>query len=138
MRAGDPIESSMSALQTVLKKLNPSYEWPPVQQTKHNQGACNGSSFTIHPSSNYTSNGQGMPILHNFPDEPLLEAGPPVLPDLQSNMFSDDVPMATASVGSAEDLLDLRQSDMGWDFDFSIVDIEEFFSVYPTTGPPAF
>lgn len=41
-------------------------------------------------------------------------------------------------VWGAEDLLDLRQSDMGWDFDFSIVDIEEFFSVYPTTGPPAF
>lgn len=75
-------------------------------------------------------------MLHNLPDEPLSEAGLPVLPELQPDMLSGDIPMASTSVGSAEDLLDLRQSDMGWDFDFSTVDIEEFFSVYPNTGLP--
>lgn len=43
--------------------------------------------------------------------------------------------MTNASVGSGDELLDLTQSDMGWDFDFSTMDLEEFFSVYPTAGP---
>jgi hypothetical protein len=33
MRAGDPIASSISAIQTVLHNINPSYEWVPVLST---------------------------------------------------------------------------------------------------------
>ena len=72
----------------------------------------------------------------NPPDEQLPEAGFPVLPDLQTDTLPGG--MKVSSVGSGEDLLDLTQSDMGWDFDFSTMDLEEIFSVYPGTGPPAF
>lgn len=40
-------------------------------------------------------------------------------------------PETGRSGGSNEDLLDFTQSDMGWDFDFSTMDMEAFFSVYP-------
>ena len=70
-----------------------------------------------------------------IPDELLSESAIPVLPNLQTNTLPGDIPMATASVGSGDELLDLTQSDMGWDFDLSTMDLEEFFSVYPTAGP---
>jgi hypothetical protein len=46
------------------------------------------------------------------------------------------MPETGGSVGSAEDLLDFTQSDMGWDFDFSTMDLEAFFSVYPSNDAP--
>lgn len=70
-----------------------------------------------------------------IPDDLSSETGIPVLPDLQSNVLPGDIPMTNASVGSGDELLDLTQSDMGWDFDLSTMDLEEFFSVYPTAGP---
>lgn len=70
-----------------------------------------------------------------IPDDLSSETGLPVLPNLQSNALPGDIPMTNASVGSGDELLDLTQSDMGWDFDLSTMDLEEFFSVYPTAGP---
>ena len=36
------------------------------------------------------------------------------------------------------ELLDFTQSDMGWDFDFSTIDCEAFFSVYQSNDAPTF
>lgn len=136
VRPGDPIESSISAMQTMLKKLHPSYEWVAPERTRQIHGVKNTFSFATRPFSNDTSGFQETPVGLNPPDEQLPEAGFPVLPDLQTDVLSGSVKVP--SVESGEDLLDLTQSDMGWDFDFSTMDLEEIFSIYPGTGPPAF
>ncbi|KAF3017313.1 hypothetical protein E8E15_005528 [Penicillium rubens] len=46
-------------------------------------------------------------------------------------------PETGGSVGSGEDLLDFTQSDMGWDFDFSTMDLDAFFSVYQSNDAAA-
>ncbi|ODM15607.1 hypothetical protein SI65_08841 [Aspergillus cristatus] len=135
VRPGDPIESSISAMQTMLKKLHPSYEWIPPERTRQIHGAENTSSFATRPFSSEAPGPQEVPMDLNPPGEQLPEAGFPVLPDLQTDILPGG--MKVPSVGSGEDLLDLTQSDMGWDFDFSTMDLEEIFSVYPGTGPPA-
>lgn len=48
-----------------------------------------------------------------------------------------DMPATTGGTGSGEDLLDFTLSDMGWDFDFSTMDLETFFSVSPAFDAPA-
>lgn len=136
MRVGDPIESSISALQTILRKLNPAYEWVPAKQKKDHHSLDAMSSIPDHQSSEYTPNEPGLSILQTLPGEQIPNPGLPSLPDLEGIMLPGDIPTATGSVGSSEDLLDLTQSDMGWDFDFSTMDLEEFFSVHPTTGFP--
>jgi len=135
VRPGDPIESSISAMQTMLKKLHPSYEWIPPERTRQIHGDENTSSFATRPFCNEALGPQEVTMGPNPPDEQLPEAGFPVLPDLQTDILPGG--MKAPSVGSGEDLLDLTQSDMGWNFDFSTMDLEEIFSVYPGTGPPA-
>ena len=61
-----------------------------------------------------------------------------MLSDFQGNSLQDGIRMPSGSVGSGEDLLDFTQSDMGWDFDFSTMDLEAFFSINPTLDPPMF
>lgn len=135
MRPGDPIESSISAIQTVLRKIHPSYEWVPPEYLKHVHGIGNTNIPTPRPPSSHASNSHGAPMSQTIPDNLSSGTGIPVLPNLQSNVLPGDIPMTNASVGSGDELLDLTQSDMGWDFDFSTMDLEEFFSVYPTAGP---
>lgn len=137
MRAGDPIESSIAALQTILRKLNPSYEWVPTKQPKDHPGLDTTTPTPARPYSDYMPNGHGLSMLQTLPGEQIPDAGLPTLPDLEGSMLPGNIPIASGSVGSGEDLLDLTQSDMGWDFDFSTMDLEEFFSVHPTTGFPA-
>lgn len=43
-----------------------------------------------------------------------------------------EIPDSVGSIASGDDLLDFTQSDMGWDFDFSTMDLEAFLSVYPS------
>lgn len=97
--------------------------------------ANNMSFFPTRPFPNDTSDPQGASLGLDSPDEQLPEAGFPVLPDLQTDVLPGG--MRVPSVGSGEDLLDLTQSDMGWDFDFSTMDLEEIFSVYTGSVPPA-
>lgn len=63
----------------------------------------------------------------------MLNNGFPLLPELDDNLLSGEIPMVDTKFGNGEDLLDLTQSDIGWDFDLSNMDLEEFFSVYPST-----
>lgn len=61
-----------------------------------------------------------------------MATGLPMLSDFQGNSLQDDI--HPASVGS-EELLDLTMSDMGWDIDFSTMDLEAFFSINPNMAP---
>lgn len=45
-------------------------------------------------------------------------------------------PETGGSAGSGDDLLDFTQSDMGWNFDFSTMDLDAFFSVYQSNDAP--
>lgn len=57
---------------------------------------------------------------------------PPTSPWSLPHLETMGMPDTGGSVGSGEDLLDFTQSDMGWDFDFSTMDLEAFLSVYPS------
>jgi hypothetical protein len=128
MRAGDPIKSSIAAIQTVLSNINPSYEWLPYPSEAERYPRQHGDSTAI---SQFPQNLGGHQVSNGaFPSDALL--GP--LPDLPASQwnFPLEAPETGRSGGSSEDLLDFTQSDMGWNFDFSTMDIEAFFSVYPS------
>lgn len=137
MRAGDPVTSTISALQTVLCKIDPSYGWASYSSTVGRQ---------IAQPEMITATQQGLPhkrtnssILNDsalsqnpsFGYRPDLPVSPWSLPQL-------DMPETGGSGGSGEELLDFTQADMGWDFEFSTMDLEAFFSVYQSNDAPTF
>jgi hypothetical protein len=138
MRAGDPIASSISAIQTVLHNINPSYEWVPVLATT---GGSIVPSERTAIQQDLTPDRRHRSLLNNpaISQNPSLGMPPGVLtspwnlPQLEKpgNLETG------GSVGSGEDLLDFTQSDMGWDFDFSTMDLDAFFSVYQSNDAAA-
>ncbi|EAW09056.1 fungal specific transcription factor domain-containing protein [Aspergillus clavatus NRRL 1] len=136
MRPDDPITSSISAIQTVLRKLHPSYEWTPASGTSNQSHDPEfGSPSSARPY--LTSMG---PDHMNAPREVLPHEGwmggiLPALPNMQGYPLQSDIPEAAASAGSSEDLPDFTLSDMGWDFNFSTMDLEAFFSIQPDVNP---
>lgn len=128
MRPSEPNDSSISALQTVLKKINPSYEWVSAKLAKHPYNPESAAAIPTRLSSEFPENSRGPYVAEQMPNP-----GFPVLPELDDNMLPGDIPMVGTKFGNGEDLLDLTQSDIGWDFDLSNMDLEEFFSVYPST-----
>ncbi|RAH53576.1 C6 zinc finger domain protein [Aspergillus piperis CBS 112811] len=136
MRHGEPITSSMSAIQTVLRKLNPSYEWSPGAMPKGNSYNIDQASAVRRYPSSVAHQPQG-PIPDTLQSD-LAGGGLSMLSDFQGNSLQDGLRMPSGSLGSGEDLLDFTQSDMGWDFDFSTMDLEAFFSINPTLDPPLF
>ncbi|KAJ5931154.1 hypothetical protein N7466_006647 [Penicillium verhagenii] len=136
MRPGDPISSSISAIQTTLRKINPSYEWLQCPKAGDKNVFRDGDN-SYAPLTQDTMNHQQVPLTGlAFSSQSLLEPGPD-LPPTQWNLTQLEGPETVRSVGSTEDLLDFTQSDMGWDFDFSTMDMEAFFSVYQS-GDPSF
>lgn len=136
MRPGDPITSSISAIQTVLKKLCPSYEWVPPGPVQGQTYAPNPtSSASATPYSNGVAPSQVNPMRETFPGGTFLGGYLPTMPNIQVNPLQSDIPEVSASVGSSEDLPDFNLSDIGWDFDFSTMDLEAFFSIQPTMNP---
>lgn len=135
MRAGDPIASSISAIQTVLRRMNPSYEWSPYTAPSGNH--TRHSETTIGRSVHAPDTTQ-RPLPHGFAlsNNPSMgiQTGLPSSPWHLPQVGALEVPDTGGSVGSAEDLLDFTQSDMGWDFDFSTMDLEAFLSVYPSNN----
>lgn len=134
MRAGDPIRSTISAIQTVLRKINPAFEWapflgaeeytepnlqkpPPISQA---MGNLNDQSWITPDSS--------LPQRTFFNHQTDLST-------TQWNLPLFEGPETGGSGASNEDLLDLTQSDMGWNFDFSTMDLDAFFSTYQSTDP---
>ncbi|KAJ5600964.1 hypothetical protein N7450_002031 [Penicillium hetheringtonii] len=132
MRAGDPIQNTIGAIQTVLSNINPSYGWFPYanQPKEHSSQRDN---MTAIPQVSVVPDTQDIQPKTSQDGNSLL--GP--LPDIPASQwnFPLEGPETGRSGGSSDDLLDFTQSDMGWNFDFSTMDLEAFFSVYPSAGP---
>ncbi|PLB46558.1 C6 zinc finger domain protein [Aspergillus steynii IBT 23096] len=129
-RAGDPIKSTIGAIETTLKKIHPSFEWVAHPATKDQGLAIDPATNALRPPTSMPNQQGG--IMYDGLGDPMA-AGLPMLSDFQGNSLQDDI--HPASVGS-EELLDLTMSDMGWDFDFSTMDLEAFFSINPNMGAP--
>lgn len=117
MRSGEPIKSSIASIQTILRKLDPSYEWIPHETRARNAGVEEGAG----PVSSMQTN--------QMPD-PYASESLPALSGFQSDSLQCQTPSASVSVGSGEEMFDFT-TDMGWDFDFSTMDLEAFFSSNP-------
>ncbi|CAG7966597.1 unnamed protein product [Penicillium olsonii] len=130
MRAGDPIASSISAIQNVLSRINPSYEWMPYA-SHHGRQPRHSETATMRETS--IANAASRPLHTGLRDSSMeVSSVPPTSPWSLPHLETMGMPDTGGSVGSGEDLLDFTQSDMGWDFDFSTMDLEAFLSVYPS------
>ncbi|KAJ5715601.1 uncharacterized protein N7483_012782 [Penicillium malachiteum] len=132
MRQGDPIASSISAIQTTLRKINPSYEWSSPQNRDGDPLSAGERPYLGQPHAILNSlqapGGSSLPndSVRNIPSDSSTSQWqfPPI-----------EGPETGRSGASNEDLLDFTQTDMGWDFDFSTMDLESFFSVYQSADP---
>lgn len=129
MRAGDPITSTISAIQTVLRNISPTYEWVPYPKSDNSYSSGAGEETAGSHAIGVSGSQLGMLSEHACSPNSLLGSMPDV-PLSQWTLPHIEGPETGRSAGSGEDLLDLTQSDMGWNFDFSTMDLEAFFSVY--------
>lgn len=134
MRGGDPIASTIAAIHTTLQKINPSYEWPSGYKPRDNHAHPAGTGSRAPPALGFVNNQPPAFNSLGFPQSSVSGALSTV-PNSQWNFPQIEGPETGRSGGSTEDLLDFTQSDMGWDFDFSTMDLEAFFSVYQPTDP---
>lgn len=129
MRTGEPITSTISAIQTVLRNINPTYEWIPDPKPDNKYSTETDGGTTVSHASGVAGRQQG--ILNEHPFSSNASFGSTSnLPPSQWTLPQLEGPETGRSGGSTEDLLDFTQSDMGWNFDFSTMDLEAFFSVY--------
>lgn len=134
MRAGDPIQSSISAIQTTLRKINPSYVWTPCPKAEESSTLPSQQAASVsQPLGNIVHQAWVTPT-PSLPQRPSFDQ-PPDLSTPQWNFPLLEGPETGGSGGSNEDLLDFTQSDMGWNFDFSTMDLEAFFSTYQAADP---
>ncbi|KAL4932507.1 Zn(II)2Cys6 transcription factor [Aspergillus undulatus] len=140
MSQSDAVEASILAIQTTLKQMDPTWEWVPHPETgsagyTSNDKPAVTQPYNIGPSQD-TPNTGPLPSasLPMHPQQPQ-----PLLYDFQGNPLEQSMhmPSASGSIGSGEDLLDFTLSDMGWDFDFSTMDLESFFSISPAFDAPS-
>ncbi|KAJ5640250.1 uncharacterized protein N7484_008112 [Penicillium longicatenatum] len=134
MRPGDPISSSIAAIQTTLRNINPSYEWLQCPKAGGNNAVGVGSNSYLSRAQDTTDSQQAPLNGLAFPSKSVLGPSPDLSPS-QWSLPQLEGPETGRSGGSNEDLLDFTQSDMGWDFDFSTMDLEAFFSVYQSSDP---
>lgn len=131
MRAGDPIASTIKAIQTVLRNINPAFEWsPPTDTAEKNRIVLDPSSEVPRNANMQSSSATQVPSV------PLLGPSQYSLTSLGSGTGLGES-LTGRSTGSIGDLLDFTQSDLGWDFDFSTMDLEAFFSIDQNAYPPA-
>ncbi|KAL5337205.1 fungal-specific transcription factor domain-containing protein [Aspergillus crustosus] len=161
MRPGDPIKASILAIQTILKQIDPAYEWiqpdtrihtapsyaqsqiPPVTKPYSRPGVSNPNNApgvgtdAIPDTTNTPETTHLNPLLYDFQGNP-LELGMHV--SLASGTGTGTAGAGGTGSGSAgsggEELLDFTLSDMGADFDFSTMDLETFFSITPKFSAP--
>ncbi|KAL4998364.1 fungal-specific transcription factor domain-containing protein [Aspergillus recurvatus] len=132
MCPADAVQASIRAIETIFRQLDPAYEWG--TQTQNDQ---RNPSYTFDqaPSAAMTRSYGVAPTQHNNDSRSTMSnpgAGPdPLLYDFQGNSLDQGMhmPATTGSTGTGEDLLDFTLSDMGWDFDFSTMDLETFCSI---------
>ncbi|KAJ5623923.1 hypothetical protein N7510_000232 [Penicillium lagena] len=133
IRAGDPIASTISSIQTVLRKINPSYEWTPYpkQSSRHEVDLLVSSTRAQEPITGYGQHSTTTDLAspsHLSGSHPDISAFQPSLPQVE-------IPDTFGSSGSGEESRDFTQSDMGWDFDFSTMDLEAFL-IYQSMAAP--
>ncbi|KAJ5771559.1 hypothetical protein N7520_002088 [Penicillium odoratum] len=136
MRTGDPISSTIAAIQTTLRNVDLSYEWIPGPKTGDQIQFTDGSTPYISRVQDAMDSQQALLNGSTFPSKSSLGPGPDLSPS-PWGLPQLEGPETGRSGGSNEDLPDFTQSDMGWDFDFSTMDLEAFFSVYQA-GDPSF
>ena len=129
MRDGDPIKSTISAIQTVLRNLNPAYEWLPCPKPDNAYSSGTGDQPAESLAFGISGGQYGILTEHPFSPNALFDSTSNISPS-QWSLPQLEGPETGRSGGPSEDLLDLTQSDMGWNFDFSTMDLEAFFSVY--------
>lgn len=129
MRPGDPITSTISAIQTVLRNISPTYEWMPYPKPDNTFSNKTDEAMVVSHTTDVADGQQGMLNDHSFSSSVLI-GSTSNLPLSQWTLPQLEGLETERSGGSSEDLLDLTQSDMGWNFDFSTMDLEAFFSVY--------
>ncbi|KAL2812719.1 C6 zinc finger domain protein [Aspergillus granulosus] len=147
MRQDDPSKASIAAIQTVLKQINPAYVWiPPTANTKINEHHNLQPSTQPHPQPQITKPYTNEPLppptstsetTMAFTIDPISADflpghDPSMLYDFQGNPLEQGMhmPATTGSAGPSDEL-DFTQSDMGWDFDFSSMDLGAFLSLSP-------
>lgn len=123
MKREEPTTSTIKAIQTTLRSIDPSYEWSPYPENLANFKIPDRTDSGMQP---FTSDGLSFPTNYR-------------LGSRANNMTSQwsysqpEGPETGRSGGSSDDLPDFTQSEMGWDFDFSTMDLEAFFSVHPSS-----
>ncbi|KAL3456844.1 C6 zinc finger domain protein [Aspergillus heterothallicus] len=140
MRLGDPSEASIAGIQTVLKQINPAYEWIPPNTNSNRAVPLQPPTKSYHPTDPFqppTTSISTEPTTAQ-PYDPISTADflpkhdPSMLYDFQGNPLEQamHMPATTGSAGTSDEL-DFTQSDMGWDFDFSSMDLGAFLSLSP-------
>lgn len=137
MRPGDSVSTSISALQSVLQQMNFPLDLTAEQQVDGDSG--NRWHYASQGTRGCDQTGNSMiPIIPEASSDTvgLTPRNLPVGDNITVNGFNKSMD----NNGTAEDLLDLTEADMGWGFDFSTMDLEGFFSIYPTvdTTVPSF
>ncbi|KAJ9226741.1 transcriptional regulator family: Fungal Specific TF [Paecilomyces variotii] len=137
MRPGDSVSTSISGLQSVLQQMNFPLDLTAEQQVDGDSG--NRWHYASQGTRGYDQTGNSMmPIIPEASSDTvgLTPRNLPVGDNITVNGFNKSMD----NNGTAEDLLDLTEADMGWGFDFSTMDLEGFFSIYPTvdTTVPSF
>ncbi|RJE21545.1 hypothetical protein PHISCL_06117 [Aspergillus sclerotialis] len=123
MRVGDPIASTITSIQTVLRKINPSYEWSPPFNPSSSMPSTGPSlmqNSPVYEQAHHHDRNHQPPVPTNHTPQSLGTT----IPNFHMSLPTMEMPMA-----SGEDLFDFTQADMGWDFDFSTMDLETFLSV---------
>ncbi|KAL4815036.1 hypothetical protein BDW67DRAFT_191714 [Aspergillus spinulosporus] len=139
MSPADAVEASIRAIETILKQLDPAYGWGTQTQTEprnpsYTFNQAHDAAITRSYDVGSTQRNHHSPSSMSNPG-----AGPdPLLYDFQGNSLDQGMhmPATTGSAGTGEDLLDFTLSDMGWDFDFSTMDLETFCSINSVFGVP--
>ncbi|KAJ5219532.1 hypothetical protein N7468_008736 [Penicillium chermesinum] len=132
MKREEPTTSTISAIQTTLRNIDPSYEWSPNPNSAK-EPVQTGAFQIMLPEPRAPS--QEQPIQEDLAIPTNYRLGP--RPDPRTSQWSypaPEGPETGRSGGSSDDLPDFTQSEMGWDFDFSTMDLEAFFSVYPSSA----
>ncbi|KAJ5198707.1 uncharacterized protein N7498_007824 [Penicillium cinerascens] len=121
--------STISAIQTVLRNISPTYEWIPDPKPDNKYSTETDGGTAVSHASGVAGRQPGILKENRFSSNTLF-GSTSNLPPSQWTLPQFEGPETGRSGGSSEDLLDFTQSDMGWNFDFSTMDLEAFFSVY--------
>lgn len=134
MRQGEPVASTTAALQTILKKINPAYEWHPAPQhtrsptTKHDRALPAGET-----NVDVTGEKNGNAISSSSMTGGIPELGPPVFLNLEQHIQRDELDKRNGMLQNTIPF-DFTQSNIGWDLDFATMDLEAFLSIHPDIG----